>query len=225
MYIIIVLSALQGHLKNSKRLIDLYGEDTVTAWKNSYDVAPPSMYDIEFMKNMEMEGLLTSTQMMHPSYIDWNQFESVRRAILQLGHKRSTGLNSKANHELLEKVKEEARRYNECHVTNFSIPSTESLKNCEDRAFKYWLRVIAPRVKRGDRVLIVAHANTIRALVKAIDRIDDRMISHLKIPNGIPLVYKFDDNLQPKDLTDDIGFQAKYLVSTRNYEKVCFLYS
>ena len=86
------------------------------------------------------------------------------------------------------------------------IPSTESLKQCQERAFGYWKSDIVPYVKMGKRVLIVAHANTIRALVKAVDNIDDEQIAHLKIPNGIPLVYTLDDNLKPiVDLTDDIG--------------------
>ena len=82
-------------------------------------------------------------------------------------------------------------------------------------------QVIAPRVLRGDRVLVVAHANTIRALVKAVDKIDDAQIAHLKIPNGVPLVYTLDSNMNPVvDLTDDIGVNAKYLVSPRNHGKV-----
>jgi bisphosphoglycerate-dependent phosphoglycerate mutase family 1 len=100
-------------------------------------------------------------------------------------------------------------------------PTTESLKDCEHRAFGFWKEVIAPRVKAGERVLICAHANTIRALVKSIDNISDDLIPHLKIPNGVPLVYTLDKNLEPKlDLTDDLGFQAKYLVSARNHKKV-----
>eukprot|EP00607_Mallomonas_marina_P007319 CAMPEP_0182418822 /NCGR_PEP_ID=MMETSP1167-20130531/3198_1 /TAXON_ID=2988 /ORGANISM="Mallomonas Sp, Strain CCMP3275" /LENGTH=350 /DNA_ID=CAMNT_0024593241 /DNA_START=195 /DNA_END=1246 /DNA_ORIENTATION=- len=99
-------------------------------------------------------------------------------------------------------------------------PGTESLKQCEERAFGYWKEVIAPRVKKGDRVLIVAHANTIRALVKAVDNIADDMIPHLKIPNGVPLVYTMDDNLNPiQTEPHDIGFHANYLVSPRNHEK------
>ena len=101
------------------------------------------------------------------------------------------------------------------------FPATESLKDCEKRAFSYWTDAIAPRVRAGKRVLIVAHANTIRALVKAVDRIEDNMIRHLKIPNGIPLVYTLDANLEPIiDSTDDLGFQAKYLISPHNHEKV-----
>ena len=81
--------------------------------------------------------------------------------------------------------------------------------------------MIGPCVKEGKRVLIVAHANAIRSLVKAVDGIDDNMISHLKIPNGIPLVYTLDDDLRPiLDFTNDLGFQAKYLVSARNHAKM-----
>ena len=70
-------------------------------------------------------------------------------------------------------------------------------------------------------MLIVAHANTIRAMIKALDDVTDEDISKLKIPNGIPLVYSLDDNLKPIDsLGDDIGVQAKYLVSARNHGKM-----
>ena len=102
-----------------------------------------------------------------------------------------------------------------------SFPLTESLKDCEKRAFSYWEEVIAPRVKNGERVLIVAHANTIRALVKAVDKISDDMIRHLKIPNGIPLVYTLDRNLEPIiDSVHELGFQAKYLISPHTHEKM-----
>lgn len=103
------------------------------------------------------------------------------------------------------------------------FPKTESLKQCELRAFGYWKEVIAPRVKKGERVLIVAHANTIRSLVKSVDGIDDEMIKYLKIPNGIPFVYTLDEELRPIDNlspSDDLGFQAKYLVSGRNHPKM-----
>jgi broad specificity phosphatase PhoE len=80
-----------------------------------------------------------------------------------------------------------------------------------------------PRLRKGERVLIVAHANTIRALVKAVDGIDDEQIKYLKIPNGIPFVYTLDDNMRPiKEVhhSHDLGFNAKYLVSGRNHPKV-----
>ena len=82
-------------------------------------------------------------------------------------------------------------------------------------------KVISPVVRSGKRVLIVAHANTIRSIVKVIDDIPDDSIQHLRIPNGVPIVYGLNADLKPIDiLTDDIGFQANYLVSTRNHVKV-----
>jgi len=115
-----------------------------------------------------------------------------------------------------------------CHNDDIDTPKTESLELCEERAFGYWKEVIAPRVASGERVLIVAHANTIRALVKAVDKIHDQDIAHLKIPNGIPLIYTMDENLHPYDndinsvSNDDIGFHANYLVSAKNHGKVLY---
>ncbi len=107
------------------------------------------------------------------------------------------------------------------HEDDGRYPRAESLKDCEARAYGYWNHMIAPRVQNGERVLIVAHANTIRALVRAIDDISEENIAKLKIPNGIPLVYTLDHNLKPVEtLTDDIGFQAKYLVSAKNHSKL-----
>jgi hypothetical protein len=105
---------------------------------------------------------------------------------------------------------------------DYLYPWTESLQKCEERAYGYWCDVIAPEVKKNKRVLIVAHANTIRGLVKAIDNISDDKIAHLRIPNGIPLVYTLDKNLNPVETegSDDIGFQANYLVSPRNHAKI-----
>ena len=103
------------------------------------------------------------------------------------------------------------------------FPTGESLEECQKRAYGYWKNVIAPRVKDGENVLIVAHANTIRALVQAIDNIDNNMMKHLKIPNGIPLVYTLDSNLTPILTTgpdDFMGFQAKYLLSANNHERI-----
>lgn len=105
--------------------------------------------------------------------------------------------------------------------TQANVPKTESLEECEARAFGYWQAIIAPRVKRGERILIVAHANTIRAMIKALDDVSDDNISKLKIPNGIPLVYQLNGDLQPiEQMVDDIGVQAKYLVSARNHGRM-----
>ncbi len=77
------------------------------------------------------------------------------------------------------------------------LPRTESLKETLARVLPYWHSTLAPAVKSGQRVLIAAHGNSIRALVKYLDNISDAAIPELNIPTGIPLVYEPDANLKP----------------------------
>ncbi len=77
------------------------------------------------------------------------------------------------------------------------IPLTECLKDTFARVLPYWLDIIAPMVRLGKRILVAAHGNSMRALVKYLDNIPDDKIARLNIPTGIPLVYEFDDDLAP----------------------------
>ncbi len=77
------------------------------------------------------------------------------------------------------------------------LPLTESLKDTVARFLPYWHRDIAPAVKSGTKVLIAAHGNSLRALVKYLDDVSDAAIVELNIPTGIPLVYELDDKLRP----------------------------
>ena len=77
------------------------------------------------------------------------------------------------------------------------VPLTECLRDTVARVMPYWRESIAPALSAGQRVLIVAHGNSIRALVKYLDGISEKDIVGLNIPNGIPLVYELDDRLQP----------------------------
>lgn len=77
------------------------------------------------------------------------------------------------------------------------VPLTECLKDTVARVLPYWNETIAPAIRSGQRVLISAHGNSIRALVKYLDGIADDAIVGLNIPNGIPLVYELDANLKP----------------------------
>jgi 2,3-bisphosphoglycerate-dependent phosphoglycerate mutase len=77
------------------------------------------------------------------------------------------------------------------------LPSTESLKITLERVLPYWHSTIAPTILSGKRVLIVAHGNSIRAMVKYLDNISDIEIPELNIPTGIPLVYELDTKLKP----------------------------
>ena len=77
------------------------------------------------------------------------------------------------------------------------LPLTESLKDTVARFLPYWHEVIAPAVQQGQKVLVVAHGNSLRALVKYLDGISDQDIVELNIPTGIPLVYELDGDLKP----------------------------
>jgi len=77
------------------------------------------------------------------------------------------------------------------------LPLTESLKDTVARFLPYWNDTIAPAIQRGQQVLIAAHGNSLRALVKHLDRVSDEEIVGLNIPTGIPLVYELQDDLKP----------------------------
>ncbi len=78
------------------------------------------------------------------------------------------------------------------------IPLTECLKDTVARFLPYWHETIAPAIKSGKRVLIAAHGNSLRALVKYLDDISEEKIVSLNIPTGMPLVYELDRDLKPK---------------------------
>jgi 2,3-bisphosphoglycerate-dependent phosphoglycerate mutase len=82
-------------------------------------------------------------------------------------------------------------------LTGDELPLTESLKSTVDRFMPYWKDTIAPTIRSGKRVVIAAHGNSLRALVKYLDDIDEQTIVELNIPTGIPLVYELDDQLKP----------------------------
>jgi 2,3-bisphosphoglycerate-dependent phosphoglycerate mutase len=85
-------------------------------------------------------------------------------------------------------------RYNELNIKD--IPLTECLKDTVERFLPYWHETIGPTIQSGKRVIIAAHGNSLRALIKHLDNISDEKIVHLNIPTGIPLVYELDSNLR-----------------------------
>jgi 2,3-bisphosphoglycerate-dependent phosphoglycerate mutase len=78
------------------------------------------------------------------------------------------------------------------------LPLAESLKDTLNRVLPYWHKAIVPEIQSGKRVIISAHGNSLRALVKYLDNISDQDILSLNIPTGIPLVYELGENLRPK---------------------------
>ncbi|MEA3453280.1 MAG: 2,3-diphosphoglycerate-dependent phosphoglycerate mutase [Patescibacteria group bacterium] len=101
------------------------------------------------------------------------------------------------------------------------IPLGESLKDTEARVLYYWEKEIAPTIISGKKVLISAHGNSLRALIKYLDNIPSDKISELNIPTGVPLIYELDENLKPikhyylgdsekiKEAMENVANQAK----------------
>lgn len=77
------------------------------------------------------------------------------------------------------------------------LPNTECLKDTVERVVPYWNEEIAPAIQSGKRVLIAAHGNSLRALIRHLDNVSDEEIVNLNIPTGQPLVYELDENLKP----------------------------
>ena len=86
-------------------------------------------------------------------------------------------------------------RYAELSETE--TPLTECLKDTVDRFLPYWHETIAPTIKSGKKVIIAAHGNSLRALVKYLDHVSEEAIVKLNIPTGMPLVYELDEDLNP----------------------------
>lgn len=84
-------------------------------------------------------------------------------------------------------------------LTEEQLPETESLKDCVERTLQYWYDSIVPDLKAGKRLIVVAHGNSLRGIVKMLDHISDADIANVDIPTGIPLVYELDekDNFRP----------------------------
>lgn len=80
-------------------------------------------------------------------------------------------------------------------LTPGQVPATESLKITLERVLPYWHEVLSPEIKAGKRLLVAAHGNSLRALVKYLDNISDEEIPGLNIPTGVPLVYELDEDL------------------------------
>lgn len=87
------------------------------------------------------------------------------------------------------------RRY--AQLDPADVPSAECLKDTVERVLPYWHETIAPDIRRGQKVIIAAHGNSLRGLVKYLDGIGDSEILDLEIPTGVPWVYDLDDDLKP----------------------------
>jgi 2,3-bisphosphoglycerate-dependent phosphoglycerate mutase len=101
------------------------------------------------------------------------------------------------------------------------LPRAESLKDTIARVLPYWHDAIVPAIRSGQRVLVAAHGNSLRALVKYLDDMSDEAILKLNIPTGLPLVYELDENLRPlsKNYLGDPEVVAKLMAAVANQGK------
>jgi 2,3-bisphosphoglycerate-dependent phosphoglycerate mutase len=97
------------------------------------------------------------------------------------------------------------------HLSAEQLPATESLKDTVTRVVPFWFDSIAPAIQRGRRAIVVAHGNSLRALIKHLENLSDDEIVGLNIPTGQPLVYEFDEQLKP--------LRRYYLGDTAEIEK------
>ncbi|MFB6422044.1 MAG: 2,3-diphosphoglycerate-dependent phosphoglycerate mutase [Candidatus Malihini olakiniferum] len=107
-------------------------------------------------------------------------------------------------------------------LTKKELPQAESLAMTIERVMPFWIETILPRIKSGERIIIVAHGNSLRALVKNLNSIGEYEILKLNIPTGVPLVYEFDKNFNPIKhyyLGDDDEIKAK-VTAVANQGKV-----
>ena len=94
-----------------------------------------------------------------------------------------------------ERSERDDRRY--ARLKPEEVPLTECLKDTVDRVLPFWNESMAPAIKARKRLVVVAHGNSIRAMIKYLDQISDKDIVGLNVPNGTPLVYELDENLKP----------------------------
>ncbi len=109
--------------------------------------------------------------------------------------RRSYDVRPPALEETDERYPGKDPRYKD--LTEQELPLTECLKDTVERFLPYWKETIEPTVRSGKRVIISAHGNSLRALVKYLDNISDEEIVRLNIPTGIPLIYELDNSTQP----------------------------
>ncbi|MBW3666751.1 MAG: 2,3-diphosphoglycerate-dependent phosphoglycerate mutase [Actinobacteria bacterium] len=127
-----------------------------------------------------LDKVKTTEKYGHEQVLEWRRSYSVRPPALDPDDQRHPG-----HHALYDDVPRD------------EVPATEALADVVDRLLPYWYSDIAPDLEKGLTPLVVAHGNSIRALLKHLDDIGEEEIVALNIPTGIPLVYELDDDLEP----------------------------
>eukprot|EP01111_Echinosteliopsis_oligospora_P019239 TRINITY_DN91_c1_g1_i1.p1 TRINITY_DN91_c1_g1~~TRINITY_DN91_c1_g1_i1.p1 ORF type:complete len:295 (-),score=95.34 TRINITY_DN91_c1_g1_i1:723-1577(-) len=139
--------------------------------------------------------------------------------------RRSYDIPPPAVEESDERYPGQDPRYKDVHKAD--LPKTECLKDTVERFLPYWHETIAPAIRGGKKVLVAAHGNSIRALVKYLDNMSDKDIVALDIPTGIPLIYELDKDLKPIKhyyLADEAALKAAVDAVKNQGKSQYFLY-
>lgn len=110
------------------------------------------------------------------------------------------------------------RRYATCDVPKEKLPRAESLKEVLVRLLPYWESNVVPEIKKGKTVLIAAHGNSCRALLKHLEGVSDEDIAAVTLPTGIPVLLELDENLKPVKPRQLLGDQAKIQAAIKKVE-------
>ncbi|XP_018585311.1 bisphosphoglycerate mutase-like isoform X1 [Scleropages formosus] len=110
------------------------------------------------------------------------------------------------------------RRYVTCDIPKEELPRAESLKEVLERLLPYWNDVISPQIKQGKTVLISAHGNSCRALLKHLEGVSDADIADVTLPTGVPVLLELDDNLRPLKARQLLGDPAKIQAAIKKVE-------
>ncbi|KAG8438869.1 hypothetical protein GDO86_005166 [Hymenochirus boettgeri] len=110
------------------------------------------------------------------------------------------------------------RRYTCCDIHKDKLPKSESLKQVIERLLPYWNEVIVPEMKRGKRILISAHGNSTRALLKHLEGISDTDIVNISLPTGVPVLLELDENLKPVKPHEFLGDQEVIRAAIKKVE-------
>jgi len=106
------------------------------------------------------------------------------------------------------------------HIPMEDIPRAECLKDTVERTLPYWSKTITPALKRGKTVLVAAHGNSIRGILKFLDDISDEDITALEIPTGVPLVYELDADLKPIPAANAVApLTGRFLIDEAELKK------
>lgn len=190
--------ALQG--LNKAETAAKHGEDQVKIWRRAYAIPPPAL-DEEDPRHPSHDPRYKGASGRHCVVIVCDFMRSTahvrERAVIWWREEDWRHSSFDATSASSPLLRCRPSRMPRADVAPADLPRTESLASTVERFLPAWTSDIAPKIAEGKKVLIVAHGNSLRALVKYLNNIGDDEIVELNIPTGVPLVYELDSDLKP----------------------------